>query len=114
LQRRAADKSFCGNENKALASIQTGKTRIRMRYIVTGGAGFFGSLLVETLLEHGHEVMVVDRLFDAQVAARTRFSQTDLRDADALDRELKAFGPIDGVFHIAAMLAHAKNDLPML
>ena len=33
-----------------------------MNALITGGAGFIGSHLAERLLEHGHEVMVLDNL----------------------------------------------------
>ncbi len=31
-----------------------------MRYLITGGSGFIGSHLTESLLEHGHDVHVID------------------------------------------------------
>ena len=34
-----------------------------MRILVTGGAGFLGSSLVESLVEHGHAVIVIDNCF---------------------------------------------------
>jgi UDP-glucose 4-epimerase len=34
-----------------------------MKYIVTGGAGFIGSHIVETLAQKHHEVVVLDNLF---------------------------------------------------
>ena len=33
-----------------------------MKYIVTGGAGFIGSNLVDKLIENNHEVIVIDDL----------------------------------------------------
>jgi nucleoside-diphosphate-sugar epimerase len=35
----------------------------RKRIVVTGGAGFLGSHLIDRLLEQGHEVLCVDNLF---------------------------------------------------
>lgn len=66
-----------------------------MRIVVTGGAGFIGSNLVDTLLEEGHAVTVVDNLstgkFDnlmgvKEAAKENRFSflHTDIRDNSLL------------------------------
>ncbi len=81
-----------------------------MRYLVTGGAGFFGSLLCEDLAGAGHEVVILDRVHDADLARRFPCEQVDLRDAAGVDRVFTQHGPFDGVFHVAAMLAHAIKD----
>jgi UDP-glucose 4-epimerase len=69
-----------------------------MRAVVTGGAGFIGSNLVDALLGRGDEVTVVDNLATGKrenVSAGARFREQDIRD-EAL--ELDA----DVVFHLAA------------
>ncbi len=69
-----------------------------MRAIVTGGAGFIGSNLVDALLERGDDVEVVDNLATGKrenLNATARFRMEDIRD-DGL--ELDA----DVVFHLAA------------
>lgn len=81
-----------------------------MRYLVTGGAGFFGSLLSEDLARKGHEVVILDRIYDDELARRFTFARVDLRDLAKLDATVQQLGPFDGVFHVAAMLAHAIKD----
>ena len=81
-----------------------------MRYLVTGGAGYLGSQLCARLSLHGHDVVILDRVADNQLAHRFSFARVDLRDAQAVAGVFKQFGPFDGVFHIAAMLAHAIKD----
>jgi UDP-glucose 4-epimerase len=81
-----------------------------MRYLVTGGAGFFGSLLVEDLARAGHEVVILDRVADAALARRFPFAQVDLRDPAGVEKVFTRYGRFDGVFHVAALLAHAIKD----
>lgn len=75
------------------------------RVLVTGGAGFIGSHLVEVLLARGDTVTVVDNLSTGrrtnlpQAHPRLRFMEADLRDA------LHAFGKgevFDQIYHLAA------------
>jgi len=58
-----------------------------MRILVTGGAGFIGSHVVDAMVAEGHQVAVVDDLSSGkreQVNPRARFYQVDLRDEEAL------------------------------
>jgi dTDP-glucose 4,6-dehydratase len=82
-----------------------------MRIIVTGGAGFIGSVLVRHLVGHTeHEVLVIDKLTYAgnlaslarvQGHPRFRFSRTDICDRVAIAEVFSAFEP-DAVMHLAA------------
>lgn len=79
-----------------------------MRAIVTGGAGFIGSTLVDRLLAEEHEVVVVDNLASgtttnlegARATGRCEFVELDVRDASIPD--LFADRRPDVVFHLAA------------
>jgi UDP-glucose 4-epimerase len=86
-----------------------------MRALVTGGAGFIGSNLVDALLDRGDEVSVVDDLSTGRAEnldqARRRgiaFHQADIRDAGRL-HEIFASGPPDIVFHLAAQIDVRKS-----
>jgi UDP-glucose 4-epimerase len=71
-------------------------------YLVTGGAGFVGSHLVENLLESGHRVRVLDDLSTGSLdnlPAAAEFVEGDITDAETVER---VFEDIDGCFHLAA------------
>ncbi len=78
-----------------------------MRHLVTGGAGFIGSHLVEDLLRRGAEVTVLDDLSTGSRAnlaavashAGLRFVEGDIRDAATVARAAEGCG---SVFHLAA------------
>ena len=83
-----------------------------MKILVTGGAGFIGSNLVDLLLAQGHEVAVVDEFNDfyapqikrsnlARVAGRIALHEADIRDADAMNR-IVGEGGFDAIVHLAA------------
>jgi UDP-glucose 4-epimerase len=58
-----------------------------MKVLVTGGAGFIGSHIVEACLAAGHEVVVVDDLstgFERNVPAGVRLHRVDIRNGEAL------------------------------
>jgi UDP-glucose 4-epimerase len=75
------------------------------KVLVTGGAGFIGSHLVEALLADGHAVVVVDDLSNGSmenlpiVGAAVTLHQGDVRDVSVLRRALQG---VELVFHLAA------------
>lgn len=74
-----------------------------MKYIVTGGAGFIGSHLVDYLIESGHDVIILDNLlsgFRENLNKRAVFYKCDIRSIDEIKEYFKN---IDGVFHLAAI-----------
>ena len=79
------------------------------RVLVTGGAGFFGGVLKQRLLDEGFEVVSVDLQPDWESHPRLRSVRGDIRDRDLLE-SVFADGRFQAVFHCAAMLAHAVDD----
>lgn len=77
-----------------------------MKYLVTGGAGFIGSHIVDHLMKKGHEVIVYDnfstgkKLFIEQYKSEERFTliKGELLDQKKLNKAMKG---VDFVFHIA-------------
>jgi len=81
------------------------------KIVVTGGAGFIGSHVVERLVAKGHDVTVIDDLSRGKlenlesVSRKIHFKQIDLR---YLSRTHRALEGADAVIHMAAMIGGVK------
>ena len=79
-----------------------------MRILVTGGAGYIGSVLVPLLLEKGHTVHVLDNLTYGGMSLlphfsnpRFHFTKGDIRNASTVREAMR---PCDAVIHLAAIV----------
>ena len=87
------------------------------KYVVTGGAGFIGSNLVDKLCEKGHTVTIIDDLStgkEENINAAAYHWKQDLStvDVDTLAQRMK---DVDTVFHFAALARvqpSIENPLP--
>src|SRR5271167_225068 len=76
-----------------------------MKYLVTGGAGFIGSNIVDELLKRGHEVRVLDDLSSGKasnlelVANRVQFVQGSITNLETVSQACEG---VDYVLHLAA------------
>jgi len=79
-----------------------------MKIVVTGGAGFIGSHLVDFLIDSGHKVEVIDNLRIGRLEniahqlenSSFKFLKADILDYDSIE---SSFKDVDWVFHLAAM-----------
>jgi UDP-glucose 4-epimerase len=81
-----------------------------VRILVTGGAGYIGSITVRTLLDAGHEVVVLDTLekgWRAAVDARARLEVGDVGDRELLATLLPG---CDAVMHLAGYIEVAESQ----
>ncbi|MGA2371308.1 MAG: UDP-glucose 4-epimerase GalE [Candidatus Korobacteraceae bacterium] len=84
-----------------------------MRVLVTGGAGYIGSVVADRLLRDGHSVTVLDNLSKGSkqaVPSRAELVLADTGDEPALDRIFDA-GHFDAVMHFAAFIEAGESML---
>lgn len=82
-----------------------------MRTLVTGGAGFIGSNLVQRLLNEGHEVTVLDNLSSGYRTNLRPFPEVrlligDVRDPSIVEQGVKG---AEVVFHLAASVGNTRS-----
>lgn len=80
-----------------------------MNVLVTGGAGFIGSHLVNKLLSSGHNVTVYDNFYSSkkEPIGNAKIVEGDVRDADDVRRAVKG---VEIVFHLAAISDSRKDE----
>lgn len=75
-----------------------------MKILVTGAAGFIGSVVVDRLVHEGHQVTAIDNLSNGRreaVNPKAHFAQVDLRDRTSLSAFMRDRG-LEAVCHLAA------------
>jgi nucleoside-diphosphate-sugar epimerase len=81
--------------------------------LITGGSGFFGSILERRLIEENFSVMNIDLVKDDFSHEKHTVIQGDIRDKLLLKKVFEE-NSFDCVFHCAAILAHAVKDKQFL
>jgi nucleoside-diphosphate-sugar epimerase len=77
-----------------------------MKYIVTGGAGFIGSNLVDLLIKEEHEVCVIDNFSSGKKENcnnKAKYYELDISDTKSYNEIKKIIKGANGVFHLAAL-----------
>lgn len=81
--------------------------------LITGGSGFFGSILKKKLLADGWSVTNIDLVKDDDAHPQLTSIQGDIRDVVMMEKVIRESRP-EVIFHCAAILAHAVKDKGML
>jgi nucleoside-diphosphate-sugar epimerase len=82
-----------------------------MRVLVTGGAGYIGSVLCGTLIEKGHDVSCLDRFFFGKEALETISGKVNLIRDDIRWFNPEALRGVDAVFDLASLSNDPSGEL---
>ncbi len=87
------------------------------KVLVTGGAGFIGSHLVDKLIEKNHEVIILDNLTGTEnkipdyLNKNARLIKGDVKNKELLDHLIK---DIDYIFHKASKVGIAQSNYEVI
>ena len=82
-----------------------------MRVLITGGAGYIGSILVRELLSKGHQVRVIDRFFFGKESLKDIEDQIEIIKGDTRWIESNVFKDIDCVMDLVALSNDPSGEL---
>ena len=85
-----------------------------MKMLVTGGAGFIGSNLVDQLILNGNEVHVIDNFSSGKKENcndKAIYHKSDISSVDNIDALKKIFEDVDTIFHCAAQQEYNLQPL---
>jgi nucleoside-diphosphate-sugar epimerase len=87
--------------------VRWGRAHVVTVSLVTGGNGFFGTLLVDRLVQRGHEVRVLDITTASDFYEGVSYMQGDIRDRTAV---MTAVDGCDVIFHNVAMVPLSRDE----
>ncbi|MBC5808511.1 MAG: NAD-dependent dehydratase [Candidatus Eremiobacter antarcticus] len=74
-----------------------------MKVLVTGGGGYIGAVLCQRLLDAGHDVRVLDRLYWGRQPLESLVDRVELVQADVRGLDSSVLAGIEGVVHLAGL-----------
>src|SRR5438045_1258362 len=95
----------CRSKSAAAFFRHTTRKEVYVKVLVTGGAGYIGSIATAELVKDGHTVVVFDNLYQGHreaVHPDAAFVEGDLRDPDAVARLFTEHTGFDGIMHFAS------------
>lgn len=101
---------YCSKNRKAIQRIIAKMIKVKGKILVTGGAGFIGSHLVDKLVDYGYQVVIVDDFSSGKIEninKRATFIKKDITSKD-FTTHLNEVKP-EIIFHLAAQTSLTKS-----
>lgn len=80
----------------------------KKKILITGGAGYIGSLLAPALLKHGYDVRIFDNLIFGDEGIATLYNQIEFIGGDIMQPPQDLMEGVYGVIHLAGVSSQAK------